>query len=128
MDTNEQALVQVSAAPLAAPSAAVAGLVAASIAPNTKRSYEGGGRSPRCGRVVQSPLRDSVTVLVTLTEHKLCCRTERLVNHTQPSNVTEGYAVDWTVEQLRKPAHLMNPDRSANEASSAVAERSLPIA
>ena len=54
--------------------------------------------------------------------------TERLVNHTQPSNVTEGYAVDWTVEQLRKPAHLMNPDRSANEASSAVAERSLPIA
>ena len=40
MDTNEQALVQVAAAPLAAPSAAVAGLVAASIAPNTKRSYE----------------------------------------------------------------------------------------
>ena len=40
MDTNEQALVQVEAAPLAAPSAAVAGLVAASIAPNTKRSYE----------------------------------------------------------------------------------------
>ena len=39
MDTNEQALVQVAAAPLAAPSAAVAGLVAASIAPNTKRTY-----------------------------------------------------------------------------------------
>ena len=39
MDTNEQALVQVAAAPLAAPSAAVAGLVAASIADNTKRTY-----------------------------------------------------------------------------------------
>ena len=39
MDTNEQALVQVEAAPLAAPSAAVAGLVAASIAENTKRTY-----------------------------------------------------------------------------------------
>ena len=36
MDTNEQALVQVAAAP----SVAVAGLVAASIAPNTKCSYE----------------------------------------------------------------------------------------
>ena len=39
MDTNEQALVQVEAAPLAAPSAAVAGLVAVSIAENTKRTY-----------------------------------------------------------------------------------------
>ena len=39
MDTNEQALVQVAAAPLAASSAAVAGLVAASIADNTKRTY-----------------------------------------------------------------------------------------
>ena len=39
MDTNEQGLVQVAAAPLAAPSAAVAGLVAASIADNTKRTY-----------------------------------------------------------------------------------------
>ena len=39
MDTPEKALVQVGAAPLAAPSAAVAGLVAASIADNTKRTY-----------------------------------------------------------------------------------------
>ena len=39
MDTNEQALVEVGAAALAAPSAAVAGLVAASIAENTKRTY-----------------------------------------------------------------------------------------
>ena len=39
MDTNEQALVEAEAAPLAAPSAAVAGLVTASIAENTKRTY-----------------------------------------------------------------------------------------
>ena len=45
MDTNEQALVEVGAAALAAPSAAVAGLVAASIAANTKRTYAAGCRS-----------------------------------------------------------------------------------
>ena len=39
MDTPEKSLVQVGAAPLAAPSAAFAGLVAASIAENTKRTY-----------------------------------------------------------------------------------------
>ena len=39
MDPPEQALVEVGAATLAAPSAAVAGLVAASIADNTKRTY-----------------------------------------------------------------------------------------
>ena len=30
--------------------------------------------------------------------------TKRLVNHVRPGNVTEGYADDWTVEQLREPA------------------------
>ena len=30
--------------------------------------------------------------------------TKRLVNHAQPQDVTEGYAADWTVEQLREPA------------------------
>ncbi len=30
--------------------------------------------------------------------------TKRLVNHARPSDVTEGYAADWTVEQLRVPA------------------------
>ena len=30
--------------------------------------------------------------------------TKRLVNHARPSDVTEGYATDWTVEQLREPA------------------------
>ncbi len=30
--------------------------------------------------------------------------TKRLVNHARPGDVTEGYAADWTVEQLRGPA------------------------
>ena len=30
--------------------------------------------------------------------------TKRLVNHARPSDVTEGYAADWTVGQLREPA------------------------
>ena len=30
--------------------------------------------------------------------------TKRLVNHARPSDVTEGYAADWTVDQLRDPA------------------------
>ena len=30
--------------------------------------------------------------------------TKRLVNHSRPSDVTEGYAADWTVEQLLEPA------------------------
>ena len=30
--------------------------------------------------------------------------TKRLVNHARPSDVTEGCAADWTVEQLREPA------------------------
>lgn len=29
---------------------------------------------------------------------------KRLVNHTRPSDVTENYAADWTVDQLREPA------------------------
>ena len=33
--------------------------------------------------------------------------TKRLVNHARPSDVTEGYAADWTVEQLREPAQRM---------------------
>ena len=30
--------------------------------------------------------------------------TKRLVNHARSADVTEGYAADWTVEQLREPA------------------------
>ena len=30
--------------------------------------------------------------------------TKRLVNHAPASDITEGYAADWTIEQLRQPA------------------------
>ena len=30
--------------------------------------------------------------------------TKRLVNHAPPNDVTEGYAADWTIGQLREPA------------------------
>ncbi len=30
--------------------------------------------------------------------------TKRLVNHARPSDITEGYAADWTIGQLREPA------------------------
>ena len=33
-----------------------------------------------------------------------CSPSDKMVNHAQPSDVTEGYAADWTVEQLREPA------------------------
>ena len=35
--------------------------------------------------------------------------TKRLVNHAPPNDVTEGYAADWTIGQLREPAqHIAN--------------------
>ena len=33
--------------------------------------------------------------------------TKRLVNHARPADVTEGYAADWTIGQLRGPAQLI---------------------
>ena len=30
--------------------------------------------------------------------------TKRLVNHARDDDITEGYAADWAVEQLREPA------------------------
>ena len=30
--------------------------------------------------------------------------TERQVNHTQPSNVTEGYVANWSIDQLHESA------------------------
>ena len=30
--------------------------------------------------------------------------TKRLVNHARPQDVTEGYAADWTMDQLRNAA------------------------
>ncbi len=65
---------------------------------------------------------------ITVAERELMLPrslTKRLVNHARPQDVTEGYAADWTVEQLREPAQrvadridaLMNtntrPERAA---------------
>ena len=30
--------------------------------------------------------------------------TKRLVNHARPNDVTQAYAADWTIAQLREPA------------------------
>ena len=53
--------------------------------------------------------------------------TKRLVNHARPGDVTEGYAADWTIGQLRDPAQriadrieaLMNGGASAGTATEA---------
>ena len=31
-------------------------------------------------------------------------RTLKVVNHAWPNDVTQGYAADWTIAQLREPA------------------------
>ena len=44
---------------------------------------------------------------ITVAERELMLPrslTKRLVNHARPGDVTEGYAADWTVGQLRAPA------------------------
>ena len=44
---------------------------------------------------------------ITVAERELMLPrslTKRLVNHARPGDVTEGYAADWTVDQLRGPA------------------------
>ena len=46
-------------------------------------------------------------VLITVAERELMLPrslTKRLVNHARGSDVTESYAADWSVEQLREPA------------------------
>ena len=51
--------------------------------------------------------------------------TKRLVNHSQPRDVTERYAADWTVRQLREPAQrvadriaaLARPGKGASSGS-----------
>ena len=61
---------------------------------------------------------------ITVAERELMLPrslTKRLVNHARPGDVTEGYAADWTVEQLRESAQkiadridtLMNADESS---------------
>ena len=45
--------------------------------------------------------------LITVAERELMLPrslTKRLVNHARPSDVTEGYAADWSIGQLREPA------------------------
>ena len=60
---------------------------------------------------------------ITVAERELMLHpslTKRLVNHARPNDVTEGYAADWTIEQLREPAQriadrieaLMSDDRT----------------
>ena len=47
---------------------------------------------------------------ITVAERELMLPrslTKPLVNHARPPDVTEGYAADWTVEQLREPAQRM---------------------
>ena len=44
---------------------------------------------------------------ITVAERELMLHpslTKRLVNHARPNDVTEGYAADWTIAQLREPA------------------------
>ena len=44
---------------------------------------------------------------ITIAERELMLPpslTKRLVNHARPNDVTQGYAADWTITQLRKPA------------------------
>ena len=36
--------------------------------------------------------------------------TKRLVDHTRPIDVTEGYAADWSIDQLHEPAQRI-PDQ-----------------
>ena len=45
--------------------------------------------------------------LITVADRELMLPrslTKRLVNHARPSDVTEGYAADWSIGQLRGPA------------------------
>ena len=47
---------------------------------------------------------------ITVAERELMLPrslTSLLVNHARPGDVTEGYAADWTVEQLREPAQAI---------------------
>ena len=49
-------------------------------------------------------------VFITVAERELMLprsMTKRLVNHARSFDVTEGYAADWTVEQIREPAQHM---------------------
>ena len=62
---------------------------------------------------------------ITVAERELMLPrslTKRLVNHARPSDVTEGYAADWTVDQLRESAQ-----RVVDPASKLAAARALDL-
>jgi len=66
------------------------------------------------------------SAFITVAERELMLPrslTKRLVNHARPSDVTEGYAADWTVEQLRAPAQRITDriDELINAEGSSVA-------
>ena len=65
---------------------------------------------------------------ITVAERDLIVHpslTKRLVNHARPNDLTEDYAADWTIAQLREPAQkiadrietLMNPSASSADVS-----------
>ena len=48
---------------------------------------------------------------ITVAERELMLPrslTKQRVNHARPGDVTEGYAADWTVDQLREPAQRIS--------------------
>ena len=54
--------------------------------------------------------------------------TKRLVNHALAADITEGYAVDWTVEHLREPAQRVADRIEALLGSGAPAPEAHPAA
>ena len=65
---------------------------------------------------------------ITVAERELMLPpslTKRLVNHARPNDVTQGYAADWTIAQLREPAQkiadrieaLMHPSEAPSSTS-----------
>ena len=64
-------------------------------------------------------------VFITVAERELMLPrslTKRLVNHARTSDVTESYAADWSVEQLREPAQRI-ADRIDELARGGAADR-----
>ena len=66
-------------------------------------------------------------VFITVAERELMLPrslTKRLVNHARGSDVTESYAADWSVEQLRDPAQRI-ADRIDELAQGVVTDRAV---
>ena len=53
--------------------------------------------------------------------------TKRLVNHARPQDVTEGYAADWTMDQLRDAAQKVANRIDEMIAAGAPAPQTLPL-